>query len=49
MGRMQPLVQGQGLKAQLILTAGAPTPHRYETGLSHQLIKKLYQVELIET
>lgn len=47
-----PLVQGQGLKPQLILTAGAPTglPARsYETGISHQFTKKLYQVDLIET
>lgn len=46
------VVQGRGLKPQLILTAGAPTqlPARScETGISHQLIKKLYQGDLIQT
>lgn len=40
-----PLVQGQGLKPQLIPIAGAPTQlpaHSYETGTSWQLTKKLY-------
>lgn len=47
-----PLVQGQGLKPQLIPIAGAPTQlpaHSYETGTSWQLTKKLYQIDLIQT
>lgn len=45
-------MQGEGLKPQLILAAGAPTAlpaHSYETGISQQLLKKLYQVDLIQT
>lgn len=47
-----PLVQGQGLKPQLMPTAGAPTwppAHSYETGISEQLLKELYHVDLIQT
>lgn len=47
-----PLVQGQGLKPRLIPTAGAPTglPARScETRISHQLTKKLYQVDWMQT